>query len=237
MLSPVFLRAISTLGCCRLQFFSIDILPPPITMTRLPPGEEKLINTRESWAELQSLAAERVRHSPSFTFYPDSSCSAGKDAEKNRKKWTKTLWLKHLKRGEINFLPRPVFSVRGLNMFSAIPMVTASRQDWVSKTNKTLCNWRPGLSLLLRPGRAGVWTDQVLQLTCCPGPGAWIWILARGVRTLGRDPNLRVKSSLDSFSLMFAAFLVTILTFTSKTRRKKKIGGHVGMLKQFQSRG
>ena len=91
MLSPVFLRAISTLGCCRLQFFSIDILPPPITMTRLSPGEEKLINTRESWAELQSLAAERVRHSPSFTFYPDSSRSAGKDAEKKREKWDKTL--------------------------------------------------------------------------------------------------------------------------------------------------
>ena len=48
MLSPVFLRAISTRGCCRLQFFSIDILPPPITVTRLSPGEEKLINTRES---------------------------------------------------------------------------------------------------------------------------------------------------------------------------------------------
>ena len=31
--------------------------------------------------------AERVLHSPSFTFYSDSSRGAGKDAEKNRQKW------------------------------------------------------------------------------------------------------------------------------------------------------
>ena len=145
MLSPVFLRAISTRGCCRLRAVFLYWHPH---ISCVSPGPCRGRRNSSIQGKAGPCAAERVLHSPSFTFYSDSSRSAGKDAEKNRKKWTKTLWLKHLKRGEINFLPRPVFSVSGLNMFSAILMVTAPRQDWVSKTNKTLCNWRPGPSLL-----------------------------------------------------------------------------------------
>ena len=113
MLSPVFLRAISTHGCCRLRAVFLYWHPH---ISCVSPGPCRGRRNSSIQGKAGPCAAERVLHSPSFTFYSDSSRSAGKDAEKKREKWDKTLWLKHLKRTEINFLARPVFSVRSLQV-------------------------------------------------------------------------------------------------------------------------
>ena len=199
MLSPVFLRAISTHGCCRLRAVFLYWHPH---ISWVSPGAcrgRRNSSIQGKAGPCRSCAAERVLHSPSFTFYSDSSRSAGKDAEKKREKWDKTLWLKHLKWAEINFLPQPVFSVRSLQ-------VTGRGIEFPKPTKHFVIGARGPVSAL-RPG-----LDWPSVTAHSPHPESEYWPAVRGPWVGAQTPvsspaltlltcSLRLFSSQSSPSL------------------------------------